>query len=120
SPAFWSNHSRRAAPSNPGTGTQAITLQIPNTSRVKMMRDFSSGILKQFANVLAMAAIMWWAGYWRILGLGLSSNLTSSAFGLDLLPGGSAESTGSDEKLLFEFPCSEDLNSIGRPIGETN
>src|ERR1043166_4873264 len=39
-------------------GIIAITRQIPRTSKVKRMRDFNSGILKQFANVLAMAAIM--------------------------------------------------------------
>src|SRR5688572_12561942 len=42
------------APSRPGTGSTEITRQIPRTSRVKMIRDFSSGILKQFANVLMM------------------------------------------------------------------
>src|SRR5687768_15087190 len=31
-----------------------ITRQIANTSSVKMMRDLSSGILKQFAKVLTM------------------------------------------------------------------
>src|SRR5205085_12391479 len=57
-PRWLSNQARSAVPSNPGTGTHAITRQMPRTRSVKIIRDFSSGILKQFANVLMIARNM--------------------------------------------------------------
>src|SRR5215217_7217627 len=51
---FASNQSFRAVPSNPGTDTQATTRQTARSKRVNRIRDFNSGILKQFANVSAM------------------------------------------------------------------
>jgi hypothetical protein len=41
--------------SSPGTGIHANNRQIPKRSSVNSILDFSSGILKQLAKVLAMA-----------------------------------------------------------------
>src|SRR5712672_3419103 len=57
-PACLSKKSARAPPLRPGTLTTAAKRQTARTSRVKRIRDFSSGILKQFRKVSAMAAIM--------------------------------------------------------------
>src|SRR6185436_5352141 len=62
SPPCWSNQRRSAPPSNPGTGTHAITRQIPRTRRVKMILDLSSGILKQFEKVLKILRNMYSLG----------------------------------------------------------
>src|SRR6188508_1786268 len=51
---FASNHSLSAVPSRLGTVTHATTRQTASSKRVKRIRDLSSGILKQFANVSAM------------------------------------------------------------------
>src|SRR5882672_7705183 len=56
--AFSAKNFVNAAPSSPGIGIMAATRQIPSTIRVKTIRDFSSGILKQLAKVLTMFAIM--------------------------------------------------------------
>src|SRR5260221_13687 len=54
--AACSKNFDNATPSRPGIGIMAVSRQMPRTIRVKRMRDFSSGILKQLANVLTMAA----------------------------------------------------------------
>src|SRR5438094_554095 len=57
-PACFSKKSASTPPFKPGTRTTAAKRQTARTSRVKRIRDFSSGILKQFRKVSAMAAIM--------------------------------------------------------------
>ena len=48
-PALDSKNLASASPSSPGTGTREVS-----TTMVKMIRDFSSGILKQLLSVLMM------------------------------------------------------------------
>ena len=57
-PAWFRKKSAKAAPLRPGTRTTASRRQMARTIRVNKIRDFSSGILKQLLNVLAMAASM--------------------------------------------------------------
>src|SRR5215213_7114462 len=56
--ACFSKNFVSATPSKPGTRTNAISRQIVSNNTVNQIRDLNSGILKQFLNVLVMAAIM--------------------------------------------------------------
>src|SRR3954454_21265188 len=66
--AFLAMYSASAPPSKPGIGIMAATRQMPSTIRVKRIRDFNSGILKQFAKVLAMAESMAREDYFLVAG----------------------------------------------------
>src|SRR6266704_1449078 len=97
--AWFSKYSDHAAPFKPGIGIIAVTRQMPSTISVKMIRDLSSGILKQLTNVLAMAAIMrpirasprLDGGSWL-----RAEDLARAAFGLNFGPGGRAEGMRAD------------------------
>src|SRR6266480_3684955 len=56
--AFFSKYFTSSAPFNPGIVIQAMIRHRPRSNSVKMILDLSSGILKQLANVLAMARNM--------------------------------------------------------------
>jgi hypothetical protein len=53
-PAPDRKYSAIAALSRPGVGTSEARRQIPSNSSVNMIRDFSSGILKQLPKVVKM------------------------------------------------------------------
>src|SRR6266850_6321571 len=55
-PACCAKKSASAFPFNPGIRTTASSRQMARTIRVKMIRDLSSGILKQLLKVLAREA----------------------------------------------------------------
>src|SRR5664280_2556578 len=52
--ALWLKKLVSASPFKPGIRIQVIKRQIASTPSVNKIRDFSSGILKQLVNVLAM------------------------------------------------------------------
>jgi hypothetical protein len=53
-PAADSKNFASQGVSRPGHGTSDASRQIPSTINVKMIRDFSSGILKQLPSVVKM------------------------------------------------------------------
>src|SRR5947207_9806040 len=108
----------------PGTGITAITRQMPRTIRVKMMRDFSSGILKQLANVLAIAASMDQrlskSGLWaRDLRLVRNDKFARTALPFDLRFGRSTEGMSADGELACQFAVAENFYAGSSAIGET-
>src|SRR5436190_22962249 len=97
-----SKYSLRAWPLRPGMGIIEASRQMPRTTSVKMMRDLSSGILKQLAKVLAMARNMSVqelnksnSGFGRRRRRRLN-HLAGAAFAFDLRLGGGAEGMGAD------------------------
>src|SRR5450759_222580 len=93
----------------------ATTRQIPKISKVNRMRDFSSGILKQLAKLLAMLANMGgrmlerlfsWRGHRLSAG-----HFAGTAQTFDLFAGRSAESVGTHGQLLLQLSPTQDFDA---------
>src|ERR1051325_4733622 len=80
-----------------------------------MIRDLSSGILKQFANVLAI-----FLNIALHLGFGFRPDyFARAAGGFNLLSGRSAEFVRRDRQLLFQLAIAEDLDQLHRAVGQS-
>src|SRR5215208_1329326 len=98
------------------------TRQMASTTSVKMMRDFSSGILKQFAKVLKMLLNMPWirsAAPFTSFSRLRRDNFAGTAFAFNFCPRRGTEGVRSDGQFLREFPVAQNLDSCGLPVRQT-
>jgi hypothetical protein len=87
---------------------------------VNKIRDFSSGILKQLANVLKMLRNMSWSRLrFRRFGGFADDHFTRAAFGLDLGLGRGTECVRAHRELPGQFTLTENFDAIGAAIGQT-
>src|SRR5713101_4398146 len=121
--ACFSKYSDSAAPFKPGIGIIAVTRQMPSTRSVNRILDLSSGILKQFANVLAMAAI--------ILPIGASTrpdrggwlradHFARAAFGLNFCPGRRAEGMRAEVQLFRQLAVAQNLDALPAAVRQAS
>src|SRR5262245_32096711 len=95
------------------------TRAMARTMSVKKMRDFSSGILKQFRNVLMIFSIMRGASLLRRrCGRLCFDDFACAALGFDLGPGGGAERVGRDGEFPGQFTIPKNLDAFDGAIGE--
>src|SRR5712692_8332603 len=113
--AYFSKDSDNAAPFKPGIGIIAVTRQMPSTSSVNRILDLSSGILKQFLNVLAMAAIMLPIGASTRLDRGgrlRADDFAGAAFGFNFCLGRRAERMRADLQLFRQLAVTQNLDAM--------
>src|SRR5208282_2825577 len=121
-PPPWARlkYSVNAVPFKPGMRIYAINRHTANKPNVNKIRDFSSGILKQLANVLKMLRNMSWSRLrFRRFGGFADDHLARAALGLDLGLGRGTECVRAHREFPGQFTLAENLDSIGGAIGQT-
>src|SRR5688572_30172262 len=98
---------------------------MPRTISVNRIRDFNSGILKQFPKVLMMFWSMRDGGAprlllsgWRRRGSRSGDDLAGASLAFDLRPGRRAEGVGDDGQLARQLAVAKNLHTLDRPVGE--
>ena len=110
------------APSKPGIGTSEASRQIPSTTIVNKIRDFSSGILKQLLSVLRIEENIDYSGGRLPAGsAGFAALATTShvpPLRFQSWSGRGAESVRSHRQFPGQFARAQDLDPLAGPVGQ--